>query len=86
MSLPMQFLSDSVTETVWGGGSLGSFQVPSAGFMPSVPGNLSIGVSVNPVTVVQPVTQVSVAANTIVLAGILSDVQGSISNTLINFR
>ena len=54
--------------------------------MPAVPGNLSIGVSVNPFTVVQPVTQVNVAANTVVLAGILSGVQGAISNTLVNFR
>ena len=82
----MHFLSDSATETIWGGGLFGLSQVPSAGFMPAVPGSLSIGVSVNPLTVVQPVTQVNVAANTVVLAGILSGVQGAISNTLVNFR
>jgi hypothetical protein len=76
----MQFLSDSVIEAVWGGGSVGLPQVPSAGFMPAVPGSLSIGVSV------KPVTQVNVAANTVVLAGVLSGVQGGISNTMVNFR
>ena len=82
----MQFLSDSAIETIWGGGAFGLSQVPAAGFMPAVPGTLSIGVSVNPLTVVQPVTQVNVAANTVVLAGILSGVQGGITNTLVNFR
>ena len=82
----MQFLSDLAIESIWGGGAFGLSQVPSAGFMPAAPGNLSIGVSVNPVTVVEPVTQVNVAANTIVLAGILSGVQGAITNTLVNFR
>ena len=42
----MHFLSDSATETIWGGGLFGLSQVPSAGFMPAVPGNLIIGVSV----------------------------------------
>jgi len=71
--LTMHILSDFDAELIVGG-----FAFPSAA-------NIALSISVSPVTLVAPITQVNTVATAAVLAGILDNVNLAVSNTAFNF-